>query len=321
MTRTRLSRVVLAVLLIVSGLAPATAIAAGQETTSTAAPSSTQTTSQDVMNIVRGGPDVPESEARLVYDWLSTSDVAAELSETERQRVYRWLLRRQTQTDAHVPSRFVTQVGETMRPTVVETIREDVLPESTATPTPTPSPESSTNESASEEKAKDPVAIVDPNLQVVGFRYNASNEMFSIRFRNIDDRNDSTVTVTEVIDRDTKGSSKFGIVQTTIDAGETRWVHVSAGRVDGSAGVMITTIASVAAGEGTLIQESDDEKSAQLIKGGATGADVRAAGLSTGAATCLFILLGAWQFVAWKNGDVKPADMTPKLTIFGRFRE
>lgn len=331
MTHSRLSRVVFAIVLVLATLAPTAAVAAGAETATTTATAGSATTSDDVMNIVRGGPDVAESEARLVYDYLASHDVSTEFTEAERQRIYRWLLKRQTQTNAHVPSRFVTQVGETMSPTVVETIRGDVLPESsqssgdTATATPTSGTSSSSSSDASTATTETangsdaPVAIVDENLHVVSYSYNSSAEMFHVTFQNVDDREDSKVTVTEVVDRDEKGTSKFGIVQDEIEAGERKTIHVSASRVDGSAGVMVTSVKSVEKGEGTLIQESDDEN-IQLIKGGASGAHVRSAATFTFGGAVLFIVLGAWQFVAARNRDVQDADLDPGLTLLGQFR-
>lgn len=163
------------------------------------------------------------------------------------------------------------------------------------------------------------VAQVDDAVRVVGFDYNAEAEQFSVDLQNTGDVT-STVTLTEVIGRRQAGSGTFGISVVEVAPGETVTATVSSSRVSGTAAVMVLTQRSVLDGRGVFLQESARD-GGNLIKGGASGTDVRAAYIGGAGVVLVGMVLGGWQYLAASNQGVRPADVSPKTNIFGRFRK
>lgn len=178
--------------------------------------------------------------------------------------------------------------------------------------TATPTSSSSANESTVVER-------VDEDLYVESYRYNATSQTFYVTLVNDGDRDSNGVTLTESISREDAGERKFGIAVVDVDAGETVTTSLSAQRVDGAAAVMILSEKAIESGEGTYLQESRQTDN-RLIKGGAEGSHVRAGGLFGFSGTLIFVVLGAWQYVASKNNDVVDAELEPETTLLGRFK-
>lgn len=148
------------------------------------------------------------------------------------------------------------------------------------------------------------VAQVDSKVRVTDYWYNATAESFSVRFENTGDVG-SEITVTEAIGRG-QGSRSFGIERIQLYPGESAVVTVSARRVEGSAGVMITTEESVSNGEGTYLEE----ESGMDLFGSATWADVRAGVLFAVAVMVALIVIGAWYLVSQRHEDVQEVDIS-----------
>lgn len=160
------------------------------------------------------------------------------------------------------------------------------------------------------------VAQVDSTVVVTSYRYNASSETFFVTLRN-DGDDDKSVTITEIINRDSKGSRKFGISVVEVEPDETVTAEVSASRVDGAAGVMVLTTEAIETGAGVYLQESK-QTDHRLIRGEASGAHVRAGIAFSGVGTIVLVLLGAWQYVATANSEEVEPTLDPHITLFGR---
>lgn len=155
-----------------------------------------------------------------------------------------------------------------------------------------------------EEEERTVEAEVDSRLRVLDFEYNATAETFVVRFENVGERRASTVTVTEAIGRG-GGSKTFGIERFKVRPGETVSVSVSARRVEGAAGVMITTEESIDNGEGTYLEE---DRSTNWF-GEATWSDVRAGILFTAVPLTGSVVVGAWHYLARRDEDVVDASL------------
>lgn len=138
------------------------------------------------------------------------------------------------------------------------------------------------------------VAQVDENVRVLGYRYDAEREVFAVELENTGGSS-TQVTVTEAISSSSSGAGTFGIEQIRLRGGDTVTVEVSAAMARGSVGVMITTPASMNAGQGTYLQETS---SLGLFEGGATWADVRMGVITGIVATMLVIVLAAWAYLS-----------------------
>lgn len=149
------------------------------------------------------------------------------------------------------------------------------------------------------------IAQVDEHVRVLEFAYSDDEGVFSIALENTGDEV-SRVTITEAIGPERAGAGSFTIETYRVSAGERIVAQVDAERSSGSAGVMITTQRSLAAGQGTFLQ---DREELTLFDGEATWGDVRAAvvfGMPSGA---LFALLGAWAYVSRKHKTVNLVDI------------
>jgi len=186
-----------------------------------------------------------------------------------------------------------------------------------ATPT-TTSTNGSDDDQASEENST-VVDQVDEDVRVVGYSYDAEAEQFSVELENTGDVT-SSVTITEVIGKRQAGAGTFGIAVVEVRPGETVTAQVTASRVSGTAAVMVLTQKSILDGRGTYLQESQ-RTNTNLIPGGSSGSDVRAAYAGGVVVVALGMLLGGWQYLASSNQGVRPADVTPKTNILGRFRK
>jgi hypothetical protein len=160
------------------------------------------------------------------------------------------------------------------------------------------------------------VAQIDDNIVVTNYRYNASTETFYVTLQNRGDK-DVSVTISETIDREKAGSQTVGIEVVEVGGGETVEASVDAQRVDGAAGVLILTDAAVENGNVEYLQESQ-ETYHRLIKGDPNGGHVRSAAGFTGFGTLLWVLLGAWQYVATANSEEVEPSLNPNITLFGR---
>lgn len=147
------------------------------------------------------------------------------------------------------------------------------------------------------------VAEVDSQIRVTDYGYNASAGVFSVRFENVGSSY-SEVTVTEAISRGS-GSRSFGIEQVRIQAGETVTVEVSARRVEGAAGVMITTQESIDNGEGTYLEE----QTGGAWFGSASWPKVQMSALSAGGSIVVAAIIAAWYVVANRFEDVEEVDL------------
>lgn len=166
-------------------------------------------------------------------------------------------------------------------------------------------------EEDSESDAREVVVQVDSRLDVVGKRYDADNQTMFVTLRNSDERRGgqtSTVTLTELIDRDAHGATaRFGIRSVDVEPGETVRVGVFARRVDGRAGVMVVTAESVENGEGRLVQEPPS--SASILRGPSTWTDVRASGFFALLGSILVVVLAAWHVVASRHEEFEAVDL------------
>jgi len=169
------------------------------------------------------------------------------------------------------------------------------------------------------ENATTVVAQVDDRLRVTDYSYSEESELFSVTLENTADRYGSTVTVTEAIEAEGSGAGTFGIERVDLSPGETITVEVSVS-ADGLRGVMITSERSIENGQGTYLSAESDG-GGELIKGGATGADVRSSGVFALIGSCLFALFGAWLYVSVRNEEVREVSTTPERTLLGRFRD
>ena len=157
------------------------------------------------------------------------------------------------------------------------------------------------------------VAQVDSRVRVNSYHYNATKGAMIVTVSNTGERY-STLTITEVVNTKDGGSSTFGIEQFQLASGETVTVEVSAERIDGKAGVMVTTEESISEGKGTLLNEQRD---LSLLQGGATWTDVRSGVLAAILASSLFVLLGAWYYLARSHLGVEEADLDPSGPSLG----
>lgn len=145
------------------------------------------------------------------------------------------------------------------------------------------------------------VAQVDDDVRVLSYSYDGETATFAVELENTGGRS-THVTLTEIVDPDSDGSGGFGVQQPRLRPGETVVVEVDADRRRGTAGVMLTTPASLDRGSGVYLA---DTTSISIFEGGATWADVRAAVLATLGAALAIVVLGAWDVVARKSRDVK----------------
>ena len=168
------------------------------------------------------------------------------------------------------------------------------------------------------------VAQVDDAIAITGYEYDQENETMLVTLRNTGDAPRS-VTVTEIVSSEdasgARSSLRFGIGIFEIDpsAGETT-VRVDVRARGDMAGVTVTTQASARAGHGEALMV-DLNPGGSLISGPPTAAQVRAGAIAGGVGSIVIVVLGAWQYVATKNEDVKDADLSPRLSLLGRFRE
>lgn len=192
--------------------------------------------------------------------------------------------------------------------------------EGNATTTPTQ------NESAAQNGAQEPEKVaktVDNVLVIESYEFNESASVFSITFRNTADESaaskwSSSVTVTEAITREGAESGRFAIETLTVKPGSTVTLEIEL-LTRSPLGVLVTTQRSVDAGHGTYLPTPPPDYS--ILDGPAAWADVRAGSLFGILGALAFLALAAWQYVAWTNTDVKTADLEPRTTFFGRFRD
>ena len=182
------------------------------------------------------------------------------------------------------------------------------------------------NESGEESpKDNEVIADVDDSMSIVSYEYQRDNETMIVELRN-DGGEDRDVTITEIVSsedaRGTKTSLTFGIAIVEVEEGETLTARVDVRDRGDMAGVTVTTQESAQAGSGeALLVDLDDAGGGGLIQGPATAAQVRAGALAGGGSAMILMFLGAWQFIATKNEAVKDADLSPSLSLLGRFRD
>ncbi|WP_336331133.1 hypothetical protein [Haloarcula sp. CGMCC 1.2071] len=191
------------------------------------------------------------------------------------------------------------EAGNSPTPTVTE-VRTAEPVEQVSTETATES-----EQEDEEEDIGSVVARVDSRLRVTSYSYNSTAEVMTVSLRNTGDRR-SEVTITEVVSTDTKGSSTFGIQRADIRRGGEVEVEVSASRVEGRAGVMVTTAESVEDGKGSLLVERRDRS---IFNGGADWSDVRSGVLSAIIGSLLVTVLGVWYYVAQRHEEVAEVDL------------
>lgn len=173
---------------------------------------------------------------------------------------------------------------------------------------------------ADEQEGEDEVvARVDSSIIVTDYRYNASTETFYVTLHN-EGEDDVDVTITEQVERSKAGATTFGITVVDVDEGETVTASLSARRFDGTAGVTILTPEAVEQKTAIMLQESN-QKDGRLIKGDATGGDVRAGGFFAGVGAVVLVFLGAWQYVANENQGRQEANLDPDTGLLGGFRK
>lgn len=149
------------------------------------------------------------------------------------------------------------------------------------------------------------VAQVDDDIRVTEYAYDDDEEIFLVALENTGD-SVVRVTLTEVVSSDRSGAGSFGIETVRLSGGEEVVVEVDVERVDGAAGVMITTQASIEAGSGTFLQ---DRETLDLFDGHATWNDVRVASISGGIAGVFWMILGAWSFVYRKHRKIRRPEL------------
>lgn len=151
-------------------------------------------------------------------------------------------------------------------------------------------------------------AEVDSQIRVLEYRYLPGGDDAGKMLISLENTGDSVteVTLTELIDP-SDGSGSFGVDVVTVRPGETVEASVDVELRDGSAGVMIVTPESIAAGTGTHV--SHQERETGLISGAATWGDVRAAVIGTALFAAMLVVLGAWEAIYRKHRPAEEVDL------------
>lgn len=167
------------------------------------------------------------------------------------------------------------------------------------------------------------VAQVDDDVSVLSYSYSKDEETMTVRLRN-DGTDRAEVTLTEIVNANDMSGDKsaltFGIEMITMRAHSTVSVEVDVADRGRMAGVTVVTRTSAEAGSGKALTY-DLNRGGRLIKGEATGGDVRSGVFFGGFGALMLAGAAAWQRKATRNADVKDARLRPKLNVWGVFRD
>lgn len=151
------------------------------------------------------------------------------------------------------------------------------------------------------------VAEVDDDVRVTGYEYDEQNETMSVTFENSADRS-KWVTMTEALSSDGGGAETFGIERFRLRPDVETTVDISVRRVDRTAGVMITTDDSLAAGSGIRIQDTKPFEFG-IFEGLPSWSTVWFGVLVALGAVGLLTVGAAWQYVATYHDGVEDVDL------------
>lgn len=167
------------------------------------------------------------------------------------------------------------------------------------------------------------VTQVDNDVAVLSYSYDADKETMTVRLQN-DGTDRAEVTLTEIVNANDMSGDKsaltFGIEMLTMRPHSTVSVEVDVADRGRMAGVTVVTRTSAEAGSGKALTV-DLNSGIRLIRGEASGGDVRSGVFFGGFGALMLAGAAAWQRKATRNADVKDARLKPKLNVWGVFRD
>lgn len=145
------------------------------------------------------------------------------------------------------------------------------------------------------------VAQVDDDVRVTAARYDEANNTYYVTLENTGETG-TQATLTEMVGGGgSSGSGTFGIERVRIRPGSTVEVAVTAERRGGTAGVTITTDASISQGRAAFIKDVESGPSVSIVHGPAGWPDVWVAILATVGFAAFIVIVSAWHVVASRH--------------------
>lgn len=188
------------------------------------------------------------------------------------------------------------------------------------TETPHESGSNESNASSGGDEPRDVLRQVDPTLVIEDAEYNDSAGTMTLTFRNVaESGSGSSVSITEAPPRsEVQDLKRIGMKVVDVPQGERVEVTVELFSRN-PLGVMITSSVSSQKGHATFI--AAETEAPGLFRGQASWGYVRAAAFGAAGASPLVLLLVSWTLVARKNEDEQDAEIEPKTTFWGAFKD